>query len=418
MRSEPHNPVGRARTWRVWLCLAVLGILAVHGIGRVGAFCSPIRADSYGYSGFAWRIAQGDVLYRDLLVDKPPGLLWLLAPVYLVAPAARWPLIPWESAWMLAGYWAFYRAARELYAREIALTLTVVAVLAVNVFLLTDYTTEGFSLAESYLLLPTAGAVALYWRAARSGRWGHFACAGILLGTCLLLKQTALPLLVAVGLHATIWDLIVDRAPGRWATRAAGLLLGFGIVAAAVAAVLAAQGVLPDGWHSMTTRASGLLRRETGWPARWLDVVPLWVPLGWCTLGLVFWSYSRLAPGANAHPPPAGRDLVFLFLWLVAECLMLVLLPRRSFHYFAISCLPVILLSGVFWAALLRERATVPGPVAKVVLATAVLGSAMAFRPAIDRFVPVSISLVRSYDAVADRAAFEKTRQSSDIRVR
>jgi hypothetical protein len=417
VQREPHNPLGSAWTWRLCLGLAVIVILASHITGRVGAFCSPIRADSYAYSGFAWRIAQGDVLYRDLLVDKPPGLLWLLAPVYLVAPPARWPLIPWESAWMLAGYWAFYRAARELYAREIALTLTVVAVLAVNVFLLTDYTTEGFSLAESYLLLPTAGSVALYWRAARSSRWGRFVWAGILLGTCLVLKQTTLPLLVAVGLHATIWDLIVDRAPGRWATRAAGLLLGFGIVAAAVAAVLAAQGVLPDGWHSMTTRASGLLRRETGWPARWLDVVPLWVPLGWCMLGLVFWSRSRLVVGATSHPP-AGRDLVFLLLWLAAECLMLVLLPRRSFHYYAISCMPVILLSGVFWAALLRERAAAPGPVAKVVLATAVLGSSMAFRPAIDRFVPVSISLVRSYDAVADRAAFEKARQSSDIRVR
>lgn len=392
-------------------------MLAGHVTGRVGAFCSPIRADSYAYSGFAWRIAQGNVLYRDLLVDKPPGLLWLLAPVYLVAPAARWPLIPWESAWMLAAYWAFYRAARELYAREIALTLTVVAVLAVNVFLLTDYTTEGFSLAESYLLLPIAGAVALYWRAARSDRWGRFVWTGALLGICLALKQTALPLLVAVAVHATVWDLIVGRSPGRWATRAAGLLLGFSIVAAAVAAVLAAQGVLPDAWHSMTTRASGLLRRETGWPGRWRDVVPLWVPLGWCALGVVLWAHSRLAPRTNTRSP-AGRNVAFLLLWLAAECLMLVLLPRRSFHYYAISCLPVILLSGVFWAALRRDRSAVPAPIANVVFATAILGSAIAFRPAIDRFVPVSISLVRSYDAVADRAAFEKARQSSDIRVR
>ncbi|MBN1511111.1 MAG: glycosyltransferase family 39 protein [Phycisphaerae bacterium] len=415
MQSERDNPLRIDQTR--WLCLALVVILVVHVTGRVGAFCSPIRADSYAYSGFAWRIAQGDVLYRDLQVDKPPGLLWLLAPVYLVAPAARWPLIPWESAWMLAGYWAFYRAARELYAREIALTLTVVAVLAVNVFLLTDYTTEGFSLAESYLLLPIAGAVALYWRAARLRRWRCFAWVGALLGACLALKQTALPLLVAVAVHATVWDLIVDRSPGRWATRAAGLLLGFGIVAAAVAAVLAAQGVLPEAWHSMTTRASGLLRRETGWPGRWRDVVPLWVPLGWCALGVVLWAHSRLAPRTSTRSP-AGRNLTFLLFWLAAECLMLVLLPRRSFHYYAISCLPVILLSGLFWAALLHERATVPGHVAKVVFATAVLGSAMAFRPTIDRFVPVSISLVRSYDAVADSAAFEKARQSSDIRVR
>jgi len=418
--NESHNPLGSARTRRLCRWLAVVAILAVHVTGRAGAFCSPIRADSYAYSGLAWQIARGEVLYRDLQVDKPPGLLWLLASVYLVAPASRWPLIPWESVWMLAGYWAFYRAARELYARPIALTLTVVVVVAINVFLLTDYTTECFSLAESYLLLPAAGAVALYWRGIRLDRWGCLTWAGVLLGVCLALKQTALPLLVAVALHVSVWDLIVYRAPGRWAIHAGGLLLGFGIVVAAVAAVLAFQGVLPEGWYSMTTQASGLLRRETGWPGRWLDIVPLWAPLGWCVLGLILWAHGHLTARGNTQAaacPPSGRDLTFLLLWLAAECLMLILLPRRSFHYYAISCLPLILISGAFGAALLHDRARMPAPIGRIVFATALLGSAMVLRPAIDRLVPISISLVRSYDAAADQAAFEKARQSKDIRV-
>jgi len=385
------------------LGLAVVFILVLHVLGRAGAYCSPIRADSFTYATLGYRIAHGEVLYRDMPIDKPPGLMWLCAPVYLFAPPARWPLIPLESLGMLLGYLLLYKVGRELYGRGIALALAAVAALAVNVFLLTDFTVEGFGLAEGPMLLTSSVAVLCYLRACRTERRWLFGSTGVLLGLGLLLKQTALPLVAAVALHRTASDAIAGhlrRGLGAVAAIAGGLVAVLG----PAVTLLAAQGALQEAVRSVTIEALPLLRKTTAWPARWADVRPLWVPVVWCVIGLAGWCRRS---GSRSRLPHA-REVSFLLLWLGLECLMLLWLPRRSYHYYAISCLPVIFLSGLFWTVLHEESALSVSAAPRWVMAVAAIWSVAYFRPAVDVLVPTTIARCRNYDAAADQRFFDE----------
>jgi hypothetical protein len=86
---------------------------------------------------------------------------------------------------------------------------------------------------------------------------------------------------------------------------------------------------------------------------------------------------------------------------------MLVYLPQRAFHYYVLSCLPLIFLSGLIWPALRaspRQAGNVSG---RVVIAAVVIWSMAFVRPAVDTLVPTAIARYRSYDAAADRTVFE-----------
>lgn len=410
-----------ARNWRlpVWV-LSIALILVIHVLGRVGAFCAPYHADSYAYSTFAYRMAQGQVLYRDLLIDKPPGQLWLTTPVYWIGPPARWPLIPQESVALLLGYWAFFGLCRQLYSAGIALVLTILGALAINTFLVTDYTIEGFNLAESYMIMPMSLALLYYHRGWASASARQLVLAGACLGITLCLKQTVLPLSGAIALHLLLFDGFAQRRWRMLLVKAGYLAAGGTLVLAAAAIPLIWQGTLVAAFDSMTVRAVRLLQENTAWPAQWRDVLPMWVPLSWGVLGLAGWSTARWrqrSPEGVAGLPTVDW-VTLLVTWFVLECLMLVYLPRRGFHYYAISCLPVILLAGVFWAVLRLELSQAERSVRRSALAGTVIWSLVCLWPTLDVFVPLTIARWRAYDPAFDQAGFAKFMRVDDIGTR
>ena len=87
---------------------------------------------------------------------------------------------------------------------------------------------------------------------------------------------------------------------------------------------------------------------------------------------------------------------------------MLVYLPFRAFHYYVVSCLPLVLLSGTLWAGLgaLRDKLP-PRPALSCVSVACVLSIAFS-RIVVDTIVPIAIARYRSYDAAADRSYFDE----------
>jgi hypothetical protein len=130
----------------------------------------------------------------------------------------------------------------------------------------------------------------------------------------------------------------------------------------------------------------------------------------WCVFGLLWRMESawRTRRDRGAAPiPPASRDVLLLLPWLALEYVMLIYLPFRSFHYYVVSCIPFVLLSGTMWAALGAMRASLPArPLLAAGSVAAVLSMAFA-RTTLDTVVPIAIGRCRAYDGEADRAFFD-----------
>jgi hypothetical protein len=404
-----HAPARAAG--RVGAAAAVIFILGIHVVGRVGSFCSPVRADSYAYTCIGYRVAHGEPLYSETLSDvKPPLLYHLYGLVYLVLPPGRLSVVPIDTLFGLLGYWATYLLARDLFGRKIGLVVTVVAAMAYNALIVWDFGTEGFGLAESYMVLPAAMAARAYRRGVLGDRNAAFLACGLWLGIEASIKQTVLPLAATIAVHWTALSLFRSMNARRWLR--GSLAIGAGVVAALLPWIvfLAARGTLLSMIEVMRTGAVGQLAKFTARPDQWSNVLPLWLPMAWCVFGLLWWGEStwrNRRDRTGFAVAFSSSDLLFLLVWLGLEYVMLIYLPFRSFHYYVVSCIPLVMLSGLMWAGLGASRRSLPArPMLAAGSVAAVLSLAFA-RTTLDTVIPIAIARLRAYDAGADRAFFD-----------
>ncbi len=399
----PGEEASRAR---LPLLVAVVLIVGVHFAGRVGAFCSPIHADSYAYGTVGYRLAQGEVFYRDVSDVKPPGLYFLYALFYAFLPAGRVTMIPADTLFGLLGYWAVFLLGRDLYGRSVGVVVAVMAALIVNFFIVMDFITDAFGLAEAFMIFPLAMAARSYLRGTTGTRGAPFLWCGLWLGMAFAIKQTALPLAGAIALHWTARWVARQSSFGCWLRGARSMLVGMVIAVMPMVIMVVAQGTWRRALELLGPAAAGMLARESAWPTQWSYVLPLWVPLVWCVLAIIWWAERGVRSRRVASVAPG--DLTFLLVWCAAECVMLVYLPLRAFHYYVLSSLPVVILSGAFWKLLMETLRNHARRVMVCGVAAAAVFSMAFVRLIPDMIVPAAIARYRLYDATADRAHFEK----------
>lgn len=394
------------------ILLAVVAVLAIHVVGRVGAYCSPIHADSYVYATVGYRISQGEVFYRDVSDVKPPASYLLYALAYKFLPPGRATMIPVETLFSLLGYCAIYLLARELYGRRVGLVVLVTAALAMNFFMEMDFATDGYGLAEGFMILPAAAAVRHY-RRGRNGDslWRFFGC-GIWIGLGFAVKQTMLPLAVAIAAHWILQSVLGRKITLRSLVSAGTMIAGALAALSPFVMLVIVQGTWRRALEVLGPDAARMLTLETAFPSQWSNVLPLWVPMVLCIMAIAWWTEDRRRNRMSGAAGGVGSslsasDLQLLLLWFGAECVMLVFLPLRAYHYYVLSCLPVVILSGAFWAGLEAQGESMSrrGRFASVAVA-AVLSMAFV-RTAVDTMVPAMIGKYRSYDSAADRAYFD-----------
>lgn len=399
-------PVDRPPLPRWALALAIAAILAAHSLGRVASFCSPIQADSYAYGTIAYRLAEGEVFYRDVADVKPPGLYMLYSLAYRVGHRAdRWPMIPVDMLIAFAGYWAVYLLGREIFPGGIALALAVAIAWVTNFFSATDFATDGFGLSEGFMILPAALAVRQYVRGLSRESSACFIWCGFWVGVEFLIKQTALPLTVAIALHWTLFSLTRSGRRSRWIVGTSGMIAG-GLVAILPFVIMVfAQGTWYRAYELLFKYAGGMLKRGTGWPTTWENILPLWTPLVWCVLGVV-WRLNRSNKPADRSSRVPLRVMSFLCLWVAAEGIMLVYLPLRAYHYYVITALPVVVLGGLFWDELRHVRASLAAQTGRRCLAVAVVLTLVFSKPIPETLGALSYSRMTHYDGDKDRAFF------------
>ncbi len=283
------HPAARRVRWG-WIA-SILFLLLL----RLPSLVEPAGGDQglYGYEG--QRILAGDVMYRDVWDQKPPGIAFLYAALWRVWPAeAIVPAADLAAAAAVAcllvvlGSWRF--------SSNIGFGAAVLFLLFGDPYLqrLSGIYVRGQC--EPFIALAITSALVLL--AVPHRRRRHLVAAGVALAAAFWLKYNALAYALVVALAVVAWSRGVDR---RALFREAGwVALGFAFPAAVVLAYFGANNALVDlrlatidynleysnetyeGW---TDRFAYLLRFPLG-RAR---VEPLWF-LGGIGTALVAWT--------------------------------------------------------------------------------------------------------------------------------
>jgi 4-amino-4-deoxy-L-arabinose transferase-like glycosyltransferase len=352
--SGPRGGSGPRSSRRAELAGA-LGLIAVL-VGFAVLFWPslpvPYERDEGEYAYASDLLARGATPYRDVFVQKPPGIILL----YRAVTAALGPAFESVHLAVLASY-LLQLALIYLLGRRLAgppAGLTAAAVLAAAL-MMPAYETQPAN-TEAFMILPTTAAMlGLQSLRERPGAWPA-AWLGSCFGLAVLFKQVAL----FHGPHLALGLLLVD---GRWRRRVGWLVL-FGACSALPHLVcigwFAARGALPDflGGALLHNLEYASMNPEGNFAALLVRRLGAFGPFD-----VLLWVGSAVALGALAF----RRERWALFLaggWLAASVLGLSTSGYFRGHYL-IQALPPLALTAALGIWLAGRRA---GPALLAVL--------------------------------------------------
>ncbi len=338
--------IDRGRT-RVWLILAALVSVAI----RLRMYWSPITTDEGGYLAVARSWAHGRVLYRDIWVDRPQGVLILF----------RF----WD--WISGGNTASIRIMAMLFGvllvvstglvvrqlvgeRAGRLAALIVAVVSAAPAL-EGHSANGELLSGALAATGLAVGIAAL-NSARSTRWMY--AAGVLGGLAISLKQSGCDGLVALG----GWLLFAGfRSPARrQRSRREFVALSAGTLTIIIAmAVLGATTSFTRWWFAFVGyRLSTHSALSGGEWFRLFRTGPMaLIVLGGAAIASFVWCRSLVHRWRSTGVPSDSHELV-LGLWLAASFVVFVAGGGFHRHYWLVLAAP---LSSLAAATLARIEA-------------------------------------------------------------
>lgn len=364
--SDPPFERGRSTGW--WIASAV--VLSV--LLRVRMLSAPLSADEGGYLAIARAWAHGRVLYRDVWVDRPQGLIglfrvwdWLTgggtASIRVLAMLFGAVLV--VSAAIVAGRLYGARASRW--------TAVTCAVLS-SAPMLEGYIPNGELLSAAVATTGLAVAVVGF---SRSHEWRWMFAAGLLAGAAISVKQSGFDALIAISLWLAM---VVVTDPGR-RRRAVHALLWLGAGCGAALALLLAHAAL-TGWDRWWTAVGGYrsttssLFSHPSWSTlrrtgRYAGLV-----LGPALLAGVVGLASRAAAPRHRARQLSGRDLLAV-AWLGAATFAFLLGGGYWRHYWLLLAAPISVLAG----AAIADAGRRGGLLVALVVAPALVASTWVF---------------------------------------
>jgi hypothetical protein len=325
-----------------WAWIGVGCVISV--LMRLRMIGTPVSADEGGYLAIARGWAHGRVLYRDVWVDRPQGLLVLFRAWDWLSGGSNGSL-----RIMAMVFGALLVAATAVVVRELAghvaarWTALICGVLSAAP-VLEAYVPNGELLSGS--LSAAALAVALVGRKRMRARWWMFA-AGLLAGLALSVKQSGfdgvLALLLSLGLVGLVCR---DERKAAWSACCA-------VVAGAtlIVAVLMAHGAL-TGWYRWWWAVAGYRAHTQS-----LLHNPYWTNLS-ATMGYgivvlgsgllvgVVGIALRCRRAESSLRSALASGMVLLPLWLLTASLSFVIGGGYWRHYWLLLAGPVSALAG------------------------------------------------------------------------
>lgn len=343
-----------------WIALALSGFAALALVHRFVNTPAMMWPDSCCQAYYGWRVAQGDILYRDLWEPHPPGAIVFSSLFHLALPNSDLTL----KLLLLLVASAIGGLVADA-ARRFARVGWPEAVLAGVLMTLVQYTAILALRPEATLALGSLGAVHFALRAVRAAHPSRcLVLAGLCAGTALVSKPGAAAAWVVALLVASYGA--GSLRPARGATFAAASA----VLPALWLLWLIATGSLPAAWDNIVIYGRAYFPPVTEQTIRKAAEVGLGSPRGLLLLTLfglavasarVWWP----ALADNMLGRPCRLLFTFLFvIWPVLEAL--VTIPQSTVFPYIFdnlhTCLAyLVLLSGM---ALAGEAGEVPMPAA------------------------------------------------------
>jgi hypothetical protein len=343
----------------------VTGLFVVFAFGALTAVLVvlslpwPVVLDAPVFHYAAWRMSEGDVLYRDIHDLNVPG-------PYLVHLALLRTLGPGEAAWRAfdLGWLAATAGALALLAARWGTLAGTGAGLAFAAYHLAGGAWQAGQ--KDFLMcvfLVTAAIGVVRWIERRGGAWS-LAGAGLALGAAFSFKPLTALFTGALGL--VILGVAVRRRDAAWAAQAVGAYIaGAAAVPAAVVIWLAVSGGLRP-WADITfgygIPVYAHLARSAQWLGhRWLG----WIPLGLAAGGALALAVATRRADARHLVAAIGVG------WGIAHYVMQG--KGAEYHLHPVAAFACLLAFSVFAPAVATRRPWLTVSVAVTLLAALVL---------------------------------------------
>ena len=250
---------------RTWKWIGVGALLSV--LMRLRMFWSPVTVDEGGYLAIARAWAHGKVLYRDVWVDRPQGLLVLFRTWDWLSGGSTSSIRIMAMLFGVVLVAATAVTVRELFSDVAARWAAIICGVVSASPVLEGHTANGELLSGAMSAAGLAVA-AIGLSKPRPLRW--FFGSGVLAGVALSLKQSGFDGLLALGAWLFVGAIAMPRTR-RTALRYLGALAA-GL--SSVLAVLMIHGAL-TGWSRWWTAVAGYrLRVQSGFAsAEWSNLV-------------------------------------------------------------------------------------------------------------------------------------------------
>ena len=189
---------------RTLLCLFLLASATV--LFRIHYLDVPLERDEGEYAYIAQRMASGDIPYKDIFDQKPPGTFFAYWTVFRLGPETTRAIHAAALVAALLSSWSLFLVVRLLAGDRSALAAGVIFA-----FLLSDPNVYGFSAnTELFMTLPVILSIyPLYRIISGEGGLGSAVACGLLNGLAFLFKQVAAFNMLFCAL--ALWRIVTKR---------------------------------------------------------------------------------------------------------------------------------------------------------------------------------------------------------------
>ncbi|MDD5492386.1 MAG: glycosyltransferase family 39 protein [bacterium] len=174
---------------KVWTAIALFLVIVFTFLIRVPYLNVPLERDEGGYAYIAWRMGQGELPYKDIYDNKPPGIYYIYFIILKFFGSTARAIHLFLCGWVVLEVLLLYKLSSNLFNNK------TIGLISAAIFSLVSSEPGVLGSAantEIFMLLPVIGSYVILLRAERSGTKRTFFICGLLQGLAFMIKPVSI----------------------------------------------------------------------------------------------------------------------------------------------------------------------------------------------------------------------------------